>query len=97
MTDSLIIEEIWDVITDRSEHPIAGSYTNQILSHRKGIDKSLEKVGEEATEFIIAVKNGEKKEIILEAADLQFHLLLALKAAGVELSDLFTELSSRRR
>ena len=97
MNNSAIIDEIWEVLSDRAAHPVEGSYTNQILSHRKGIDKSLEKVGEEATEFIIAVKNGNKKNIISEAADLQFHLLLSLKAAGMDMADVYAELASRRK
>jgi phosphoribosyl-ATP pyrophosphohydrolase len=63
----------------------------------KGIDKVLEKVGEETTEFIIAMKNGIPRRTIEEAADLQFHLLIALRLAGIDLSDLMAELKKRRR
>jgi phosphoribosyl-ATP pyrophosphohydrolase len=92
-----ILDEIWEVIRDRADNPQEGSYTTHILTHRKGIDKVLEKVGEEATEFILAVKNREPEAIAGEAADLIFHTLLALKAAGVDSSAVYTELESRRK
>ena len=92
-----IIDEVWGVISDRAENPVEGSYTTHILSHRKGIDKPLEKVGEEATEFILAIKNGDSQAIAGEAADLVFHMLLSLKAARVDLSALYAELELRRK
>ncbi|WP_440949133.1 phosphoribosyl-ATP diphosphatase [Methanosphaerula subterraneus] len=97
MTDTDLIAELWDVIVDRRLHPVEESYVNSLLSHRKGIDKPLEKVGEEATEFILAVKNGESGRIAEEAADLLFHMLVALNAADVDLSLVLDELASRRR
>jgi len=96
MNDTTLIAELWDVIIDRRLHPVEGSYVNSLLSHRKGIDKPLEKVGEEATEFILAVKNGESGRIAEEAADLLFHMLVALNAADVDLSLVLDELASRR-
>ena len=97
MSSPEILDEIWNVIEERASHPVEGSYTNHILTHRKGIDKVLEKVGEEATEFIIAVKNKDHTAITGEAADLIYHTLLALKAAGVEPSAVYSELESRRK
>lgn len=97
MTGSLILEELWEVIQNRAAHPVEGSYTTHILTHRKGVDKALEKVGEESTEFILAIKNKESPAIVSEAADLLFHTLLALKAAGVEPSAVYAELESRRK
>ncbi|MDD1728541.1 MAG: phosphoribosyl-ATP diphosphatase [Methanospirillum sp.] len=97
MTGSVILEELWDIIQDRAIHPVEGSYTTHILTHRKGVDKALEKVGEESTEFILAVKNKEPGAIASEAADLFYHTLLALKAAGVEPSAVYAELTSRRK
>ncbi len=92
-----ILDEIWEVISEREISPAQGSYTTHILTHRKGVDKSLEKVGEETTEFILAVKSGDARAITGEAADLVFHLLLALKGAGVDPSAVYAELESRRR
>lgn len=97
MTSALILDELWSVISDRAVHPAEGSYTTHILTHRKGIDKALEKVGEESTEFILAVKNKEPQAIVGEAADLFFHTLLALQASGVDLSAVCAELESRRK
>lgn len=96
MTGSNILDEVWEVINDRALHPSATSYTTKILTHRKGADKALEKVGEESTEFIIAAKNSDRGKISEEAADLIFHLMLALKASDVELSSVYDILSQRR-
>ncbi|MBN1165876.1 MAG: phosphoribosyl-ATP diphosphatase [Methanospirillaceae archaeon] len=97
MSNETVLSEIWDTIEARLSNPTEESYTCRIINHKKGIDKILEKVGEEAVEFVIAVKNRKKEEIILEAADLQFHLMLALKAAGVSFDDVLDELIKRRK
>ena len=57
----------------------------------------LEKVGEEATEFILAVKNGKNERTVEEASDLLFHMLVALRAADVDLADVMKELENRRK
>jgi len=97
MKDIGIIPELWEVIGDRIRHPREGSYVGRLATGEKGIDGILEKVGEEAVEFIIAVKNGETGATVSEAADLQFHLLVALAAAGVDLDLVLAELKKRRR
>jgi len=97
MKDTGVIPEIWEVIRDRLAHPREGSYVGRLASGEKGIDGILEKVGEEAVEFILAVKNGKPEAMVTEAADLQFHLLLALAAAGIDLELVFQELRKRRR
>ncbi|MDD1709331.1 MAG: phosphoribosyl-ATP diphosphatase [Methanoregulaceae archaeon] len=97
MTTSDILEDLWNVINDRFDHPSSTSYVSNLISTEKGSDKTLEKVGEEATEFIIAAKNKNRSRIISEAADLQFHLLIALRASGVTFQDVMDELSSRRK
>jgi phosphoribosyl-ATP pyrophosphohydrolase len=94
---TFVLEELWEVIGDRLARPSPGSYVDGLVHGEKGIDRVLEKVGEEATEFVLAVKNGEKRRIAEEAADLQFHLLVALRAAGVELGQVMEELASRRK
>ena len=96
MKDCEILLEIWEVIGDRLAHPREGSYVSRIARGEKGIDGILEKVGEEAVEFILAVKNGEREATVSEAADLQFHLLLALAAAGIDLGEVCSELKKRR-
>ncbi len=97
MTGKYQLDELWDVITNRFEHPSDGSYVSRLVSGEKGTDRALEKVGEEATEFIIAVKNGDHPRTVSEAADLQFHFMVALKAAGIDFSEVLDELAKRRR
>jgi phosphoribosyl-ATP pyrophosphohydrolase len=95
--DPTIIAEIWSVIQERAENPSEESYTSRLLADAKGIDKVLEKVGEESTEFILAAKNGVKERTIEEASDLLFHLLVALRAADIDLSEVMQELNRRRK
>lgn len=97
MRDWEILEEVWQVIQDRAEHPSAESYVSSVLTHRKGVDKSLEKVGEEAVEFILATKNRVPERTASEAADLIFHLLVALQASGTDVADVLDELAARRK
>lgn len=97
MKGSGVLPEIWEVIVDRLAHPREGSYVSRLATGEKGIDGILEKVGEETVEFILAVKGGDPRAIVSEAADLQFHLLLALAAAGMDLDQVFSELAKRRR
>ena len=62
------------VIRDRKQNPAEGSYTCYLFD--KGLDKILKKVGEEASEVIIAAKNGDNRELCNEVCDLLFHLLV---------------------
>jgi phosphoribosyl-ATP pyrophosphohydrolase len=95
--DSRVIAELWAVICERAENPRPESYTTSLLTDKKGIDKVLEKVGEESTEFILAIKNGVNERTVEETADLLFHLLVALRAAGIDLNDVMDELKHRRK
>jgi phosphoribosyl-ATP pyrophosphohydrolase len=97
MSDTEVLDELYQVINDRIINPKPGSYVTGLVNDPKGIDKVLEKVGEETTEFIIAIKNGIPGRTVEEAADLQFHLLIALRLAGIDLSDLMAELRKRRK
>jgi phosphoribosyl-ATP pyrophosphohydrolase len=97
VSETEVLDELFRVIDDRIVNPEPGSYVSGLVTDPKGIDKVLEKVGEETTEFIIAMKNGIPGRTVEEAADLQFHLLIALRLAGIDLSDLMTELKKRRR
>jgi phosphoribosyl-ATP pyrophosphohydrolase len=95
--DPAVIAELWEIICDRADNPTESSYTSRLLTHEKGIDKVLERVGEESTEFILAVKNGIPERTAEEAADLLYHLLVALKAADVDLGEVIRELERRRK
>jgi phosphoribosyl-ATP pyrophosphohydrolase len=97
MNDLSVLAELWEVISQRIDSPTSSSYVSGLVSGPKGADRALEKVGEEATEFILAVKNKDRSQVVSAAADLQFHLLVALKASGVELEEVLAELEKRRR
>ena len=70
-----------------------GSYTNYLFD--KGLDKILKKVGEEATEVVIAAKNEDPQELIYETADVLYHLLVLLAEKNIPYEDIEAELSSR--
>jgi phosphoribosyl-ATP pyrophosphohydrolase len=97
MSETDVLDELFRIIDDRVVNPKPGSYVTGLVTDPKGVDKVLEKVGEEATEFIIAIKNGVPERTVEEAADLQFHLLIALRVAGIDLSDVMAELKKRRK
>ena len=96
MTDTEIIDELYEVIEDRRENPREDSYTSSLLGHDKGINAALEKLGEEATEVTLAAKDDDKEELVHESADLVYHLFVVLAARGVELEKLLEELEERR-
>ena len=80
-------------IKDRIENPVPGSYTNYLIE--KGENTILKKVGEEATETVIACKDGSKQEIIGEIADLVYHLTVEMAVKDVSWEDVFNELKKR--
>jgi phosphoribosyl-ATP pyrophosphohydrolase len=63
--------------------------------YNKGLDEILKKIGEEATEVVIAAKSGEKTAIIHETADLWFHTLVMLAQQGLSPDDILSELEQR--
>lgn len=88
-----IIQKIYDVVVDRKNNPKEGSYTNYLFD--KGIDKICKKVGEEASEVIIAAKNNNPGEIQYEVADLIYHLTVLLVNQGITWDDICQELTNR--
>ncbi|MFP4655009.1 MAG: phosphoribosyl-ATP diphosphatase [Methanohalobium sp.] len=94
--DLSILNEIYDIIQDRRNNPVENSYVCSLLNHDKGIDKVLEKLGEESVETVLAVKNKNHEDIVYESSDLMFHLLIMLAANGIELSEIADELRNRR-
>jgi phosphoribosyl-ATP pyrophosphohydrolase len=96
MTDTDIVDELYEVIEDRRENPREDSYTSSLFEHEKGINAPLEKLGEEATEVTLAAKDEGKEELVHESADLIYHLFVVLAARGVELEELLEELEERR-
>lgn len=81
-----VIHTIVDVIEERRNNPVEGSYTTYLFN--EGIDKVLKKVGEETSEVIIGAKNNDKEEIKWEIADLVYHTLVLMNITGVSLSDI---------
>jgi phosphoribosyl-ATP pyrophosphohydrolase/phosphoribosyl-AMP cyclohydrolase len=90
-----ILQEIYNVILDRRAHPKEGSYTNYLLE--KGVEKICKKVGEEASETIIAAIKGSQAELRYEAADLLYHLLVLLANQNLTPEDLYQELAARKK
>ncbi|WP_292467875.1 phosphoribosyl-ATP diphosphatase [Methanolobus sp.] len=96
-TDLSIFDELYAIIKDRKDNPVEESYVCSLLDHRKGIDKILEKVGEESIETILAVKSDNREEMIYESSDLLFHLMVMFVAKGITLEEIATELKKRRK
>lgn len=88
-----VFEDEYAIIKDRKIHPKEGSYTNYLFD--KGLDKILKKVGEEATEIVIAAKNPDAEEIKYEAADFLYHLMVLMVEKGLTWEDITSELSQR--
>ena len=80
-------------IQDRILNPVPGSYTNYLID--KGENKILKKVGEEASEILIACKDNNKQEIIGEIADFIFHVSVEMATKGISWEDVFEELEKR--
>lgn len=76
-----IFESVYDTIADRKENPKEGSYTNYLFD--KGIDKILKKIGEEATEVVIAAKNPNPEEVKYEIADFLYHAMVLMVEKGL--------------
>ncbi|MET4080178.1 phosphoribosyl-ATP pyrophosphohydrolase/phosphoribosyl-AMP cyclohydrolase [Pedobacter sp. UYP30] len=87
------IFELENIITDRYENPVEGSYINKM--RKKGINKIAQKVGEEGVETVIAALAESREELVGEAADLVFHLLFLLKEKGLSLKDVSEKLIDR--
>ena len=88
-----IFESVYDTIVDRKENPKEGSYTNYLFD--KGIDKILKKVGEEATEIVIAAKNPDPEEVKYEISDFLYHVMVLMAEKGVTWEEITQELANR--
>ena len=88
-----VFEDVYGIILDRKKNPREGSYTNYLFD--KGLDKILKKVGEEATEIIIAAKNPDPEEIIYEISDFLYHVMVLMAEKGVTWEDITKELTNR--
>lgn len=88
-----VFEDVYEVIRDRKVNPKEGSYTNYLFD--KGIDKILKKVGEEATEIVIAAKNPNSNEIKYEISDFLYHVMVLMVEKGVTWADITEDLAKR--
>ena len=85
----------YQTIVDRRDHPKKGSYTNYLFE--KGLDKMLKKLGEEATEIVIAAKNPNPNEIVYEISDYLYHLMVVMAEKGITWEDVTEELARRQK
>ncbi len=88
-----VFEEVFGVIKDRKVNPKEGSYTNYLFD--KGIDKILKKLGEEATEIVIAAKNPNPNEIKYEISDFLYHMMVLMAEKEVTWEEITEELAKR--
>ena len=93
--DGRTIERISEVIKERIENPKPNSYVSQLVA--KGENAIIQKIGEEATELVIAAKDGKKDRIVPEMADLLFHALILLSSEKIDLREIFRELRNRHQ
>ena len=88
-----VLERLAEVIEGRKTADPSSSYVARLYA--KGEDAVLKKVGEEATEFVLAAKGGDRAQLVYEAADLWFHCLVALAAHDVKPAEVLQELARR--
>lgn len=95
MTIGRAMDMEYGVVAERAENPVEGSYTNYLLT--EGVDKICKKVGEEATECVIAAKNRSYDELQWEAADLIYHMTVLLYEQGLSWDDVAIKMLSRQK
>lgn len=88
-----VLGRLAELLEQRKSADPQSSYVARLYS--KGMDSILKKVGEEATETIIAAKDGDREKIIYETADLWFHCMVMLAQAGLKPQDVLDELARR--
>ena len=93
--DAKMVERLFEVIKERIQNPSEKSYVSRLTG--KGEDAVLQKIGEEATEVILAAKTNNTEEIIYETADEIFHLLVMLAQKSIPLNSIFEELDRRHK
>lgn len=89
------VDQLLQIIKSRKAEMPEGSYTTYLFS--KGLDKILKKIGEESAETIIAAKNRSKSELMMESADLLYHLLVLFVNEGLEIEEVLGELEKRAK
>ncbi len=88
-----VLKELYATVLSRKSEKQEGSYTCYLFE--QGLDKILKKCGEECSEVIIAAKNGEKHETVMEISDLLYHLMVLMANENIMPEDLEEELAKR--
>jgi len=88
-----ILQQLAEVLEERKNADPESSYVANLYS--KGLDSILKKIGEEATETVMAAKDGDADKIIYETADLWFHCMVLLANQGLKPDDVLAELARR--
>ncbi len=89
----MIFDELEKVIVERMDQSPEQSYVAKL--NDKGLNALLKKIGEEATEVVIAAKDTDKQAIVYESCDLIFHLMVLLANKGIKMDDIRVELQRR--
>lgn len=92
---SQILEEVFGILEDRRENPRENSYVSGLMA--RGLKGILEKISEEAGELLEAAETEDEGEIVHEAADLIFHVMVLLAYKRIRLEKVFQELERRRK
>lgn len=90
-----MLPRLFEIIEDRKQHPVKGSYTNQLFD--QGEDEILKKIGEESVEVILAAKAQGDERLLSEMADLYYHTLVLLSARNLSLADVEAVLETRHQ
>ena len=93
--DADVLDELFATIEQRKRDLPDDSYTASLFTHEKGENAVLEKLGEEATEIILAAKDDQQDELAHESADFVYHLLVLLAMKDMTVDDLRAELAAR--
>jgi phosphoribosyl-ATP pyrophosphohydrolase len=93
------LREVYTIIQSRIKEKPEGSYVAKLTTDdkKKAINKICEKIGEEATELVLAAKDNNKDEVIYESADLIFHTMVLLAYLGIEYDELMVEFEKRKK
>jgi len=89
-----IIAALWRVFDERKANPSDSSYTCKLFKNRNLL---LKKIAEESSEIMIAAKDKSRKELIYEAGDLMYHLMVLLYDEGISMDEIHAELEGRRK
>jgi len=89
-----IITKLWRVFDERKASQNSSSYSYKLMSNRNLL---LKKIAEESSEVIIAAKDKKRNEIVYEAGDLLYHLMVLLYDEGITMEDIHKELEGRRK